>query len=222
MKRRWIIALVVIVALAVAGWVYMAYRNQTIAQQKTADDAAMKQAAQNNLENVIWASGKLEPVTWAGLSPATSGTVRRILVNEGDWVKPDQLLVELDNGVLQSQVASAAANVAEAEAALAKLNAGATASQLAAAEAEVAAAKANVALAAGQMLEVQAALNAATAQVNIAQQQYNELASHPNQAEQTAAMAEVAVAEAAVNQAQAAYNIVRGDPQIGARAESMT
>ena len=221
MNRRWMLIILALLLLAAAGWGYVTYRNQTLAKQQAAE-AAKEQATQIDLQNVIWASGKLEPVTWAGLSPATNGTVSRILVKEGDWVQPEQLLVSLDNGVLQSQVDSAVANVAEAEAALAKLKAGATASQMAAAEAEVLTAQASVTLSAGQMLEVQAAIDTATAQVNIAQQQYNELASHPTAAEQLAAKAEMAVAEAAVDQAQAAYNVVRGDPQIGSRPESMT
>ena len=44
--------------------------------------------------------------------------------------------------------------------------------------------------------------------------QYAELASHPTPAELEAALAEETIAEAAVTQAQAAYNLVRGDPNI--------
>jgi multidrug resistance efflux pump len=101
------------------------------------------------------------------------------------------------------------------------LLAGATPSQLAAAEAELAAAQAGVTLAAGQMLEVQAAIDVASAQVNAAQQQYNDLASHPSEAERTAAVARVEVAEAGLEHAQAAYNLVRWRPDIGALPESL-
>ena len=78
-------------------------------------------------ENVIWASGKLLPARWAALSPATGGTVKAIYPTEGDRVEAGKLLVELDNGILASQVGVAAAAVAEAEAARADLLAGAAA-----------------------------------------------------------------------------------------------
>jgi multidrug resistance efflux pump len=61
----------------------------------------------------------------------------------------------------------------------------------------------------------------AEAQVSIAQRQYAEAASHPTDQEIAAATARIAVAQAAVEQAQAAYNLVRGDPEIGALPQSM-
>lgn len=219
MKR--IAIILAALALLVAGWWgYSTYQAQRAAQQ--AAQLAAEQVESDDLENVIWASGTLEPVSWAGLSPALSGTIQRIHTREGAWVERGQLLLELDNAILQSQVAQAEAAVAEAQAALDKLEAGATAAQLAATAAEVAVAQANVTLAAGQMLEVQAAIDVANAQVNAAQQQYNDLASHPTEAERTAAVANMAVAEAGLEHAQAAYNLVRWDPEIGARPESLT
>jgi len=65
------------------------------------------------------------------------------------------------------------------------------------------------------------AITQAEAQVQIARGQYAELASHPTAAEITAADARVAVAQTAVEHAQAAYNLVRGDPQIASRPESL-
>ncbi|RIK42059.1 MAG: hypothetical protein DCC55_09980 [Chloroflexi bacterium] len=218
MKR--VIGILVVIGLLAGGWwVYTTYQARQ-AEREVQQAAAAEQAEE--LEHIIWASGKLEPVVWAGLSTATSGVVSAIHVEEGSWVSQGDLLLVLENGVLQSQVDVAAAAVAEAEAALASLHAGATAEQLAAGEANVAAAEANVALAAGQMLEVQAAIDTAKAQLNRARAEYAELASHPTEAERTAAVAEVAVAQAGMEQAQAAYNLVRGDPAIGARPESMT
>ena len=79
-------------------------------------DAAVAQtpAAQ---ENVVWASGKLLPVQWAALSPVAVGTVKAIHVAEGEQVEAGKLLMEIDSGILQSQVDVASATVAEAEAA---------------------------------------------------------------------------------------------------------
>jgi len=171
-------------------------------------------------ENVIWASGKLLPARWAALSPATGGTVKAIYPAEGDTVETGKLLVELDNGILQSQVDVAAAAVAEAEAARAELLAGAEIFDLAAAEADVSAAQGAVAQAQAALTGAQAAIAAAQAQVTIAQAQYNEVASHPSAAERAAALRPVDQARIAVKQAQAAYDLVRSDPNIGARPEA--
>ncbi len=140
---------------------------------------------------------------------------------EGEFVEAGALLVELDNGILKSQVDVAAAALAEAEAAQAKLLAGATKAQIAGAEASLAAAQAGVATAQAQESQVQAGVDAAQAQVSIAQAQYVDLASHPTPGEVAAAEADLGVAQAAVRQAQAAYNVVRGDPNIGSRPESL-
>lgn len=219
MKR--ILIILVILALGGAGWwAYARYQEQ---QQLAAQEAAAAEEAEaDELANVIWASGKLEPIVWAALGPAVGGPVARIAAQEGEQVEEGDLLLELDNGVLRAQVEVAEAAVTEAEAARAKLLAGATDAQISAARAEVAAAEAGVSLAAGQMVEAEAAIAVAEAQLAIAQLQYAELASHPTSDESTTARAGIAVAEAAVEQAQAAYNIVRGDPNIGALPQSMT
>jgi HlyD family secretion protein len=171
-------------------------------------------------DNVIWASGKLLPARWAALSPATGGTVKALYPAEGDQVATGALLAEIDNGILQSQVEVAAAAVAEAEAARAKLLAGAEPADLAAAEADVRAAEGAVAQAQAVFTHAQTAITAAEAQVNIAQAQYNELASGATNAERVAAQRPVDQARIAVKQAQAAYDLVSGDPHIGARPEA--
>ena len=212
--RRVLIVLGVIAVLAVGGW--YGYTRYQAKQDEAAAEAAAAASSSSDLENVIWASGKLEPVTWAELSPVNPGVVNEILVVEGDWVEEGDLLLALDNGVLESQLQAAQAQLAEAQAALDKLKAGATDADIAAAQAELDAAEAGVALAAGRMMEVQAAIDAAETQVTTARRQYAELASHPTAAERQAAAAEVAIAEANVRTAQAAYNLVKGDPNVGA------
>ena len=104
-------------------------------------DGEGRAGAAGRQENVIWASGKLLPARWAGLSPATGGTLRALNVAEGDKVEAGKLLAELDNGILQSQVEVAKAAVGEAEAARNKLLAGATPTELAQAQADVLAAQ---------------------------------------------------------------------------------
>lgn len=211
MKGR-VVILGLLMALALAGC--------TAGQPAQSGASAEGTQAPAAQENVIWASGKLLPARWAALSPATGGTVKAIYPAEGDTVEAGKLLVELDNGILQSQVGVAAAAVAEVEAVRAELLAGAEPSDLAAAEADVSAAQGTVAQAQAALTRALAAIAAAESQVTIAQAQYNEVASHPTAAERVAAQRPVDQARIAVKQAQAAYDLVHGDPHIGARPEA--
>ncbi len=184
----------------------------TAKSAETAKSEAVQSASQ---ENVIWASGKLLPARWAGLSPAASGALRALNVAEGDQVAAGALLAEVDNGILQSQVEVARAAVAEAEAARNKLLAGATPTELAQAQADVLAAQSGVAQAQANLRQAQEAGVVAEAQVAIAQAQYNELASRPSPAERIEAQRRIDLARLALEQAQRAYDEVRGDPHIG-------
>ena len=219
--RKALLIITVLAVVGVGGWYgYNAYMaNQTVA---TAPPSATQtqEAESAALDNVIWASGKLVPVSWAGLSPATGGTVQAIHVSEGEQITADTVLVDLDNGVLQSQVDVAAAALAETEAARDKLLAGATDAQIAAARAEVAAAEAGVALAEGGVTLANKAVDSAQAQVAIAEANYRELASHPTRATLISAQREVDLAQVAVTRAQEAYDKVRNNPNIGALPES--
>jgi multidrug resistance efflux pump len=88
--------------------------------------------------------------SWGGdtqLSAKESGWIDQVLVREGERVRPGQLLVLLDDASQRRAVELARADVAEAEAALARTEAGSTAEELrrAAAEREAAAARAELA-----------------------------------------------------------------------------
>lgn len=219
MKKVWI-ALGLIAILVAGGWAYVTYVDPSILpqQSESANETAEAEAAENaaeDLESVIWASGKLLPTAWANLAPLQGGVVQTLPVKEGDWVEAGEVLVQLDNPTARSQVEIAAAAVSEAEAAHAKLLAGASEAEIAAAEAGVALAEAQVSLAAGRLLEAQKTVEFYEVEVLISLEQYNELASGPTAAERAAAAARVEVAQAALNHAQAAYNAVLGDPTIG-------
>ncbi len=216
MKRT--LTIIGVIIIAVAGlWGVKTWAGQ----QSRANPADGAQATPTPADNVIWASGKLVPAQWAGLSPAANGTVRTLHVAEGDRVAAGQLLLELEATTLARQVQMAETAVAEAQAARDKLLAGATPEQIAQADAEVAAAQANVAMAQATVQQSRQAAAAAEAQAGIAQAQYNELASRPTQAEKVAAGREIELASAAVKQAQGAYDRVRGDPEIAIRPEAL-
>lgn len=202
MKGIWLIALLSLLVLVGC----QAPSSTTDADATAAPDAS---------QEMVWASGTLTPVRWAGLSPAVSGTVSVIHVQEGDLVQAGDVLIDLDNGVMKSQVDVAMAAVVEAQVALARLIAGATPAQTAAAQAGLESAQAGLAMAQSEVVQAQEAVRGAEAQVAIAQAQYDDLASRPTAAEKQAAQREIDMALAALAQAQAAYNVVRGDPNIG-------
>lgn len=218
--KRVIIVLGLVAILAAGGWAYVTYVDPSILQRQSSAagesaDAETAAELEEDLESVIWASGKLLPTAWANLAPQQGGVVQALQVSEGEWVEAGALLVQLDNPMATSQAEIAAAAAAEAEAALAQLLAGASEADVAAAEAGVASAEAQVSLAAGRLLETQKAVEFSDVEVLIALQLYNELESGPTAAERAAAAARVDVAQAALDHAQAAYNAVRGDPSIG-------
>ena len=141
--NRTLLTLLVIILLAV-GAGYYAFQNGLIGDPATGevqtqeDENAEEEI--DSLENVIWASGKLEPVVWAGLNASATGIVSQIHVREGEWVESGTVLVELDTTSAEADLLVAEASVVEARAALNKLLAGATEADIAAAEAAVAAA----------------------------------------------------------------------------------
>jgi HlyD family secretion protein len=96
----------------------------------------------------VVAPGIVEP--WGeqfDLAAQESGRIAEIAVEEGDVVQPGQLLARLDDGIQQRTVEIAAADLAQAEAALEKTERGATAEELDQARAEVDAAAARERLA---------------------------------------------------------------------------
>lgn len=208
MKR--VLIVLALIAVLAGGW--WAYANVVAPQREATPPTAETPTA--DLENVIWASGKLVPTQWAALSPAATGTVRAVHMAEGDQVEAGTLLVELESGILQSQVEVAAAALAEAEAARDKVLAGATPAQLDGARADVATAQANVALAEAQVLQAREAVAAAEARLQKVQEGAGD---EPI----IAARADLANAEAALQQAQAAYDQIKWREDIAALPQSL-
>ena len=80
--------------------------------------------ARGNIASTITTNGKVEPVNnFEAHAPAPS-TVKRVLVREGDRVKPGQLLLQLDDADARAQAAKALAALKAAEANLHALKSG--------------------------------------------------------------------------------------------------
>jgi HlyD family secretion protein len=95
-KTRWIIAAVVVAAVAFFGFRYWKSRQSAVP------------------DGIAWGNGRIE----AKLVDATAKEplrVKEVLVDEGDLVKPGQVVVQLDALTLESQLAEARAAVAAAK-----------------------------------------------------------------------------------------------------------
>jgi len=109
-------------------------------------------------EGGVLADARVVPARSAALSFATGGTVTEIAVEEGAVVKPGQILVRLDSARQAAMVLQAEADLAGAQAQLAKVHKGADAETIAAGEAAVEVARAEVAAADARTSSARAAL----------------------------------------------------------------
>ena len=175
------------------------------------------QARRENISNTISTNGKAEPAQNFEAHAPLATTVERLLVHEGDRVRPGQLLVQLDDAEVRSQAARALARLRAAEAALKAVQAGGsqeevltTRSELVKARTEAEAARRNLeamrrlqqrgAASAAEVQEAENRLQRAQAQVNLFEQRQTARYSAP----------EVARVRAEQAEAQAAYAAAQG------------
>ncbi len=222
MRRAIVIGLGIIV-LAAAGYFAYTYfsgtqanvTNQPVAQEQT--DAA----AQQTLDNVIWASGKVVPAHWAYLGFETGGRVDVVAVDEGADVVEGTILAELDARDLQAAVAQAEAALKQAEAQLAQVQTPARVEEIAGAEAGVQAAEAQLQAAQAALSTSQANVQAAQSQVAIAEASYRQVQAGPRSEVIAAARERMEQAQAVRDQAQAAYDQVAGRADVGMLPQSV-
>ncbi len=113
--------------------------------------------------DVISAEAVVIPYREANLSFGTGGTIRELLVSEGDTVVAGQELAKLDTRTLALMVRRAEAGLAAAQAQLARTKAGALPEEIALSEADVSVAEGNVASARASLQSAQASLKKAEA-----------------------------------------------------------
>jgi HlyD family secretion protein len=120
--RNWaILAGVVVIVLAVSAFVSL--RPRRIRVQIT-------RPQRQDILSTITTNGKAEPrQNFEAHSPAST-TVKRILVHEGDYAKPGQLLLQLDDETARAEFAQATAQLRAAQASYAALQAGGSQEEL--------------------------------------------------------------------------------------------
>jgi HlyD family secretion protein len=120
MKLSWkMVALGVIAALlaAAGGWGYSRYRQRDI-RMVTAEAVDTR-----DLEEIVSASGKIEPKRSVEISADTMGRVTQLAFNEGQQVKVGDFLLQIDPRNLQSAVSRNEAGLAAARAQLSQARA---------------------------------------------------------------------------------------------------
>lgn len=181
----------------------------TITQPSHADDSLAREAVIIELGTVISAvkaTGRLEPQAEVPLGFETNGTVAEVLVERGQSVKIGDPLARLEANELLLQLAQAEAN-------LAQVRAGARTEDIAAAEAALKNAQANYdKIAAGTRVED---IAAAEASLRGAQANYDDLAQGPDEDEITVAAANLRTMEVALKNAQWAYDEIAYADNIG-------
>ena len=102
----------VLLALAVVGWVYWQRARQASAAPVYVTETVRK----GDLTLTVTANGTLQPTRTVNIGSELSGTVRRVLVDVNDPVKKGQVLVVLDTAKLSAQVQRSSASLAAARA----------------------------------------------------------------------------------------------------------
>lgn len=233
-RRSWIIGLIVVALVAVAGYFaltrfgILGQRTSTGAASPSATSAGANQAAGQAqtvaiqpatlAQGAVSASGQLTLVDERSVPLAVSGVVQEIDVEVGDTVAQGQALIRLDTTELEQAVEQAQLTVETAKIALADLKASVSSADLAQAQAALVEAQQNLdSVKAGPSADEIAAARSSLA---AAQASYDELTAGASQEQLTQLSADLKKKELALQDAQRAYDQVawRG----GSSAEATT
>jgi HlyD family secretion protein len=135
--KKWLMWSLVAISLTGIGS-YVAYNQLVTAPQQRAQRKIQTAAVtRGNLSIVVSANGTVQPESLVNVSPKTSGVLKQLLVKEGDFVKPGQIVAYMDNSNLQGQLLQARGNLAAAQANLNKVIAGNRSQDIAQAQSQV-------------------------------------------------------------------------------------
>lgn len=112
-RRRFIIGAGLLVALLAGVGLTTAFSSK-----KLLDPEKLAKIESGDIARSVVATGKIQPATKVEIKSKASGIVKKLLVDYGDHVKKDQILVELDKEELQARLREAEAAVLSTKAAL--------------------------------------------------------------------------------------------------------
>jgi HlyD family secretion protein len=111
-RKKWIILVVVIVLIAGGAGARFYFQGPQLPEVNAETIRA------RDLDALVSASGKIQPVRQVNISANTMGRVTRLAVEEGQRVKAGQFLLEIDPRSLAGQLAGGEASVAAAQSSL--------------------------------------------------------------------------------------------------------
>lgn len=132
---RWLLGLVV--AALIGGGGFFAYRTFGQRQPKQRQKSLTVPVKTQDVSVRISASGTAIPLQEVNLSPKTSGKLAQLYVDQGDRVEQGQILARMDDREIQTSLDQSTANLAQTEARLALIRAGARVEEIAQAQAQV-------------------------------------------------------------------------------------
>lgn len=121
---------IVIVVLVLAALGAVAFANLRFTRAN-GTEVTVEKIEKRDLEAIVSASGKIQPKRSVNISADTMGRVVNLAVNEGDRVKRDQYLLQIDPRNLKTRVSSGEASLAAARSQLQQLQASIESSKVA-------------------------------------------------------------------------------------------
>jgi len=171
------------------------------------------------INSLLTVSGLVEPKEAVRVFSKTVGQVKEILIQEGDQVKKDAILMRLDDEQTRLQVAQARANLDSAQASLERIKAGARPQEVSQVEAAVRQAKINLDSAEENYLKMQKLFSEgaiseqqhdqAKNQLEIARAQYQSASESYKLITEGASAQDIRAVEAQVRQAQSALELAQ-------------
>jgi HlyD family secretion protein len=143
--KLWVILLICLLVIAVAGAGYLGFRSTQADMSLTATPPVTVPVARGSIQQTVTAPGLLEGTRQARLEMAVGGQLAELKVRPGDAVRAGAVLARLETGGLTLAVQSAQAELAQKEADLRALSQPASPEDVAAARAAVTSAQAKLA-----------------------------------------------------------------------------
>ncbi|MDI6784586.1 MAG: efflux RND transporter periplasmic adaptor subunit [bacterium] len=176
-------------------------------------------AVQEDFPQFYRASGAIEPLKSAEVSPDVAGKIVKLLAQEGSNVKKGQVLVQLDDGTLSAQYDQAKAALKFAEANLEKARAGVRPQELVIAQQAVQQAKVTLTASTTDLMRTENLYKAGVAtkqevdganvRVKLSEAQYKTALENLKLAEEGARKEDKQAAEAGYDQAKATVELVK-------------
>lgn len=225
-RRIFYIILIIIVGLLIAQSAQRIYlkRQEAIAEKPTIQPEKIvpiqvAKVQRGEINSLLTVSGLVEPKESVRVFSKTVGQVKEILVQEGDQVKKDTILMRLDDEQIRLQVAQARANLDSAQASLERIKAGARPQEVSQVEAAVRQAKINMDSAEENYLKMQKLFSEgaiseqqhdqAKNQLEITRAQYQSASESYKLITEGASAQDIRAVEAQVRQAQSALELAQ-------------